>query len=167
MTDAKNLPEPLPISVEDERELCARRVARQFLAEQASLRESALEQWEPAVWQELITALLTRQIELMDELQVAHEVGRDMFKELKRKDEEPTSRIKGRADVIARQNVRDFTAEEHEGYDSHLQVFRDIRLKDGPSQKYSDEKVLEWVRTEWKKQGRKVTAGRPRKKGVD
>jgi hypothetical protein len=167
MADAKNLLDSLPLSVEDERELCARRVARQFLAEQASLRESAPEQWESAVWQELITALLTRQIELMDELQVAHEVGRDMFKELKRKDEEPTRRIQGRADVIARKHVEDFIAEEHEGYGSHLQAHRDIMMKDGPHKKYSEEKVLEWGRTKWKRLGREVTAGRPRKKGVD
>lgn len=161
MSDDNNLLGFFPSSADDDRRMLARRVARKWLTEQEALCEIPHEQWKVEAWREVLTALIERQIHLMDELEVAHCVGREMFDELKLKDGEGLRRIKGRADTKAREYVKGFVAQEHEGYESHLQVHRDI-LQKGLAQDWTEEKLLEWVREEWKAQGREVRRGRPK-----
>lgn len=164
MTEGTNRLGAIHSSEDDERLILAGRVAKRLLEQQEEIREIPHEQWSPETWREVLTTLLESQIKLMDELEIAHSVGREMFDELKLKDGEGLRRIKERADVKAREYVKGFVAQEHEGYESHLQVYRDI-LKKGLAQDWTEEKLLEWVREEWKAQGREVRHGRPREKG--
>lgn len=167
MTENTNLLGAIPSGEDDEPRLLARRVAKKLLKQQEGVRKIPHEQWSPETWREILTTLLESHIKLMNELDVAHCAGREMFVELKRKDGEVIRRIGGRADIKAREYVRDFVAEEHAGYESHLQLHRDIMRKDGLHQDFIKETVLKWVRGAWKEQGRDVHPGRPKEKGPD
>lgn len=162
MSDDNNLLAFFPSSADDDRHMLARRVARKWLTEQEALCEIPHEEWSHEIWREILTALIEHQVHLMDELEIAHCAGREMFVELKRKDGEGLRRIKGRTKTKAHEYVKDFVEREHEGYQSHLQLARDLRAKGGLACEVVVETLNKWVLKYWKENERPVKRGRPK-----